>query len=97
MDDTNKIIDRLFDVMIARAPRRPSSPSPRSSTAPDCDRIVLHFARLRQRWKKREPVPRDLQTFAQVLEEHGVYVFAVGPGHIECQAAQGRIAKALGS
>ena len=94
MKDPNALIDGLFDAMIARAPRRPSRPF---QTAPDYDRVTLQFSRLRKRWKKREPIPTDLHTFAQILKEHGVYVFEIGPGHIECQAAQGRIAKALGS
>ncbi len=94
MNDPNELIDNLFDVMIARSPRRPSQPVQK---VPDCDRVTLQFGRLRQRWKRREPIPRDLETFAQVLKEHGVYVFAVEPGHIECQAAQSKIAKALGS
>jgi hypothetical protein len=84
MSDPNTVIDRLFEVMIARAPRRPSKPVEK---VPDCQRVVLQFGRLRQRWKKREPIPRDVQAFAQVLKEHGVYIFEVGPGHIECQAA----------
>lgn len=52
---------------------------------------------MRQRWKKREPMPRDTATFAAILKAHGGYIFAVEKSHMECQAAQGRIAKALGS
>lgn len=94
MLDPNALIDNLFEKMISRAPRRPSQPVQK---VPNGERVVLQFARLRQRWKRREPVPRDLEGFAQVLRAHGVYVFEVGPGHIECQAAQSKIAKALGS
>jgi hypothetical protein len=88
------LIDNLFAVMVARAPRRPSVPTP---IVPDCERTVLQFARMRRRWKKREPIPRDTNAFAEVLKQHGVYVFSVGLSHVECQAAENKIAKALGS
>lgn len=88
------LIDNLFAVMVARAPRRPSVPTP---IAPDCERTILQFARMRRRWKKREPIPRDTNAFAEVLKQHGVYVFSVGPSYVECQAAQNKIARALGS
>jgi hypothetical protein len=88
------IIDNLFAVLVARSPRRPSV---QSSIVPNYERIVLPFGRMRQRWKKREPIPRDTATFAAILKAHGVYIFAIEKSHIECQAAQGRIAKALGS
>ena len=87
-------IDNLFEIMIFRAPRRPSKPV---EVVPNYERVRLDFVRLRKRWKRREPVPQNTQAFAEVLKNHGVYIFAVGPGHIECQAAQARIAKALGS
>ena len=88
------IVDNLFAVLVARSPRRPSVQPP---IVPNYERIVLPFGRMRQRWKKREPIPRDTATFAAILKAHGVYIFAVEKSHIECQAAQGRIAKALGS
>ncbi len=83
------VLDNFFAVLVARAPKRP--------TLPDCERITLHFGRMRQRWKKREPIPRDTKTFAFILQKHGVHVFAIQPGYIECEAAQRKIAKALGS
>jgi hypothetical protein len=88
------LIDNLFAVMVARSPRRPSIAAP---IVPNYERIILPFGRMRQRWKRREPIPRDTETFASILKEHGVYIFAVEKSHIECQAAQNRIAKALGS
>jgi hypothetical protein len=92
------LINNLFAAMAARAPRRPSSlNNHRVTAAPDCERLTLQFGRMRQRWKKREPVPRDTKTFATILQKHGVRVFSVQSGYIECQAAQTRIAKALGS
>ncbi len=87
-------IDNLFEIMIARAPRRPSAPVP---VVPNYERVILHFGKLRQRWKRREPIPSNTAAFASILKDHGVYIFAVEQSHIECQAAQGRIAKALGS
>lgn len=90
----NVLIENLFDVMVARSPRRPSIPAP---IVPNYERVILPFGRLRQRWKRREPIPRDTQSFAAILKEHGVYIFAIEKSHIECQAAQSRIAKALGS
>jgi len=87
-------IDSLFEIMIARAPRRPSVQVP---VAPNCERVVLQFRRLRQRWKRREPIPSTTEAFASVLKDHGVYIFAVEKGYIECQSAQARIVKALGS
>lgn len=88
------LIENLFAAMVARSPRRPSIAAP---IVPNYERIILPFGRMRQRWKRREPIPRDTETFASILKEHGVYIFAVEKSHIECQAAQGRIAKALGS
>jgi len=88
------LIDDLFSVMASRAPRRPSMPVP---TVPDGERTILQFARMRSRWRKQEPIPRDTKAFAEVLKQHGVYVFTVGPSHIECQAVQKKIARALGS
>jgi len=87
-------IDNLFAVLVARAPRRPSVPVP---VVPNYERVTLEFGKLRKRWKRRESIPCDTQSFAAILKEHGVYIFAVEQGYIECQAAQGRIAKALGS
>lgn len=87
-------IDNLFEIMVARAPRRPSAPVP---VVPNYERVVLQFGKLRQRWKRREPIPSNTAAFASILKEHGVYIFAIENGYIECQAAQGRIAKALGS
>lgn len=87
-------IDNLFEVMVARAPRRPSTLVP---SVPNYDRVVLQFARMRQRWKRCEPVPNDTQTFATILKAHGVHIFSVERGYVECQAAQGRIKQALGS
>jgi hypothetical protein len=57
----------------------------------------VEFGKLRKRWKRREPIPKDTQTFASILKEHGVYIFAVETSHIECQAAQNKIRQALGS
>lgn len=88
------LIDNLFAAMVARAPRRPSVPVPK---VPDGERTILQFAKMRKRWKKREPIPCDTNAFADVLKQHGVYVFTVGPSHVECQAAQNKIARALGS
>jgi len=88
------IIDNLFAQMVARAPRCPSKPIEKEPTG---ERIRLEFGRLRKRWRKPEPIPTDTSKFAEVLKQHGVYIFAVGPGHIECQAAQNRIRQALGS
>ena len=88
------LIDHLFAAMVARAPRRPSVPVPK---VPEGERTVLQFARMRKRWRKQEPIPLDTKAFAEVLKQHGVYVFTVGPSHIECQAAQAKIARALGS
>ncbi len=88
------VIENLFAAMVARSPRRPSIAAP---IVPNYERIILPFGRMRQRWKRREPIPRDTETFASILKEHGVYIFAVEKSHIECQAAQNRIAKALGS
>lgn len=93
-DSVNALIDKLFETMVARAPRRPSAAI---SKVPECDRVILPFVRMRKRWKKREPIPSDIGSFAQVLKAHGVYVFAVAPGHIECENAHNKIAKALGS
>ncbi len=90
----NVLVENLFAVMVARSPRRPSAQVP---IIPNYERIVLPFGRMRQRWKKREPIPCDTATFAAILKAHGVYIFAVEKSHIECQAAQGRISKALGS
>lgn len=90
------IIDNLFTTMVARSPRRPSQVT-QQRNVPDGERVTLLFARLRKRWRRAEPIPRDTQAFAQILRENGVYVFDVQPGHIECQAAQTKIAKALGS
>jgi hypothetical protein len=87
-------IDSLFETMIARAPRRPSVPVP---VAPNCERVILQFGRLRQRWKRRESIPSTTEAFASVLKGHGVYIFGVERGYIECQSAQARIMKALGS
>jgi len=87
-------IDNLFEIMIARAPRRPSAPVP---VVPNYERVILQFGKLRKRWKRREPIPCNTVAFASILKEHGVYIFAVEKGHIECQAAQNRIAQALGS
>jgi len=87
-------IDNLFEIMIARAPRRPSAPVP---IVPNYERVILQFGKLRKRWKRREPIPADTQTFASILKQHGVYIFAIEKGYIECQSAQSRIAKALGS
>ncbi len=64
---------------------------------PDGERTILQFARMRSRWRKQEPIPRYTNAFADVLKQHGVYVFTVGPSHVECQAAHNKIAKALGS
>jgi hypothetical protein len=94
--EVDAVIDSLFTVMVSRAPRRPT-PVNRDPAVPNCERVVLPFTRMRKRWKKREPVPHDTQTFAKILQDHGVYVFAVLPGHVECQAAQSKIARALGS
>jgi hypothetical protein len=88
------LIDNLFAAMVSRAPRRPSVPV---QIVPDCERTILQFAKMRRRWKKREPIPGDTNAFAEILKQHGVYVFTVGPSHVECQAAQGKIARALGS
>jgi|JYMV01.1.fsa_nt_gi hypothetical protein len=88
------LLDNLFAVMVARAPRRPSVPVRK---VPDCERTVLQFAKMRRRWKKREPIPCDTNAFAEILKQHGVYVFRVGPSYVECQAAQNKIARALGS
>jgi hypothetical protein len=88
------LIDNLFAVMSARAPRRPSLVVPK---VPDGERTILQFAKMRRRWRKREPIPRDTDAFAEILKQNGVYVFTVGPSHIECQAAQAKIARALGS
>jgi hypothetical protein len=63
------VIDKLFEDMIALAPRRPTPPS---------------HGRLRKRWRRPGPVPASTEKFAKVR----VYVFAVGLGHIVCQAAQ---------
>ena len=73
------LIDKLFAVMVARAPRRPSVLIPK---VPDGERTILQFANMRRRWKKREPIPRDTKAFAEILKQHGVYVFIVGPSHI---------------
>jgi len=88
------LIDNLFAAMVARAPRRPSVAVPK---VPKGERTILQFAKMRRRWKKREPIPRDTNAFAEILKQHDVYVFIVGPSHIECQAAQAKIARALGS
>ncbi len=88
------VIEKLFAAMVARSPRRPSIAAP---IVPNYERVVLPFGRMRQRWKKREPIPRDTATFAAILKAHGVYIFAVEKSHIVCQAAQTRITKALGS
>lgn len=87
-------IDNLFEIMIARAPRRLSVPLP---VVPNNERVILQFGKLRKRWKRREPFPCSTEAFAAILKEQGVYIFAIEKGHIECQAAQSRIAKALGS
>lgn len=87
-------IDNLFEIMIARAPRRPSAPVP---VVPNYERVILQFGKLRKRWKRREPIPCNTEGFASILKAHGVYIFAIEKGHIECQAAQNRIAQALGS
>lgn len=94
------LIDNLFAVMVARAPRRPSpSPRPkhRPELPPDCKRVTLEFKRMRQRWRNGGPVPNNTNEFAQVLQLHGVYVFDVSPGFVECADMQRKIAKALGS
>ena len=87
-------IDKLFEIMIARAPRRPSVPVP---VVPNYERVILQFGRLRKRWKRREPIPSSTEAFAAILKEQGVFIFAIESGHIECQAAQARIKQALGS
>jgi hypothetical protein len=88
------LIDDLFATMAARAPRRPSA---HVQNVPDYARVVLPFARLRQRWKRSAPIPKDTEAFASILKQHGVYIFAVEKSFVECQAAQSKIAKALGS
>jgi hypothetical protein len=88
------VIENLFKSLVARAPRRPSVPVP---IVPNYERVILPFGRMRKRWRRPEPIPRDTETFASILKEHGVYIFAVEKSHIECQAAQNRIARALGS
>jgi|GEM_PF-2988838 len=90
------VIDNLFTVMVARAPRRPT-PINRGPAVPDCERVVLPFVKMRKRWKKCAPVPSDTKAFAKILLEHGVYVFSIHTSHVECQAAQAKITKALGS
>jgi|688.fasta_scaffold12758_7 hypothetical protein len=88
------VIDRLFASLVARAPRRPSQPV---EIVPNYPRVTLLFGSLRKRWKRREPIPKDTAGFAQVLKDNGVHIFAVERGFIECQAAQNRIQRALGS
>ena len=88
------LIDDLCATMAARAPRCPSVPV---QSVRDYARVVLPFVRLRQRWKRPEPIPKDAAAFASILRQHGVYIFAIEKSFVECQAAQGKIAKALGS
>lgn len=82
------VLDNFFAVLVARAPRRP--------TEPECQRVQLSFSRMRQRWKRKEPTPTTTKEFARVLQLHGVYIFEIAQGYLECEAAQRKIAKALG-
>lgn len=82
------VLDNFFAALVARAPRRPA--------VPECQRIQLSFARMRQRWKRKEPTPKTTKEFARVLQLNGVYIFEIAQGYLECEAAQGKIAKALG-
>ncbi len=92
------LIDNLFSVMAARAPRRPSPPpGPKYRPPAGCKRITLDFKRMRQRWRNAAPVPNSTSEFAQVLQQNGVYIFEVKPGFVECADIQRKIANALGS